>query len=131
MPSRLSLAATLAFGLLAAGCTTPQQRVADKEDLLAAAGFTVRPADTPARQAQLTSLPPHHFVQKDRSGKVIYLYADPLDCACLYIGDQVAYDRYRQEVFQRHLAAQQALAAEINEDPAWSWSAWGPGWWYY
>jgi hypothetical protein len=129
--SPLSLVPVLAIGLFAAGCVSQQQQVANKEDLLSAAGFTVRPADTPQRQAQLASLPPHHFIQKDRNGKIIFLYADPLVCGCLYIGDQPAYDRYRQEVFQRHLADQQALTAEMNENASWDWSPWGPGWWYY
>jgi hypothetical protein len=37
-------------------------QVQQKEGLLAAAGFTLVPANTPQRQASLTSLPPHKFV---------------------------------------------------------------------
>lgn len=119
-----------ALGLLVAGCESPQQKVANKEDLLAAAGFTMRPADTAQRQAQLATLPPNHFVHQDRAGRVVYLYADPLDCNCLYIGDEAAYGRYRQEVLQRNIANQQMIAAEMNQQAAWNWGAWGPGWWY-
>ena len=41
--------AGLIFGV--AGCVSPQQQAAQKEDLLAAAGFQVRVADTPQRLA--------------------------------------------------------------------------------
>ena len=74
---------------------SPQQRVEDKEDLLAAAGFAARPANTPQRQAMLRRLPPDRFVQRARGNQFVYLFADLLVCNCLYIGDQTAYGRYR------------------------------------
>ena len=40
-------------------CQTQQQVVEQREDLLSAAGFIVRPANTPERQAMLHRLPPH------------------------------------------------------------------------
>ena len=122
------LALVAACALLSA-CATPQQIVQNREDLLAAAGFTIRPANTPQRQDLLRTLPPNRFVQRVRGDRVIYLYADPLVCACLYIGDQAAYGRYRQEVFQRRIANDQLLAAQMNQNAAWEWGPWGPGWW--
>ena len=56
-----------------------------------------------------------------------YVYADPLVCACLYVGDQAAYGRYRQEVFQRRLADEQAMTAQMNQS-AWDDGLWGPFW---
>jgi hypothetical protein len=118
--------ALAAAGVLVSACATPQQVVQNREDLLAAAGFTIRPANTPQRQDLLRTLPPNRFVQRVRGDRVLYLYADPLVCACLYIGDQVAYGRYRQEVFQRRIANDQLLAAQMNENAAWQWGPWGP-----
>ena len=115
---------------LLSACVSPQERVQAREDLLAAAGFTVRPANTPARQATLRALPANRFVQRARGDRVVYLYADPLVCNCLYIGDQAAYGRYRQEVLQRQIASDRLLAAEMYSDPGWSWDPWGTGWWY-
>ena len=115
-------------GIISA-CASPQQRVQEHEDLLAAAGFTVLPANTPARQTQLHTLPPHRFVQQARGDRVVYLYADPLVCQGLYIGDQAAYGRYRQEIFQRQIANEQLLAAQMNQQ-AWDWGPWGTGWWW-
>jgi hypothetical protein len=116
------------LGSLVSGCTTKAERVGNKEDLLAAAGFDVMPASTPARQQEIAGLPAHHFLTQLKGDKVIYLYADPLVCNCLYIGSQAAYDKYRSEVFQRQIASEQQIAAEQQRD-AWDWGPWGPGWW--
>jgi len=104
-------------------CAPPVQ---DKEDMLAAAGFTPVPANTPQRQASLASLPPHKFVHQTQGGKVVYTYADPTICDCLYVGDQAAYSRYRQNVFQKNLANEQQMNTVVSPDP--DWSSWGqPG----
>jgi hypothetical protein len=73
--------------------------VQNREDMLAAAGFTLVPANTPQRQAALKALPPRKFVHQVRNNVVIFTYADPTICACLYVGNQAAYDWYRQNVF--------------------------------
>ena len=119
-----------AFGvpLLLTACATQQERVADKEDKLAAAGFVARPADTPARQAMLQKLPPHKFVMRAAGGNYVYLYSDPLVCGCLYVGSSQAYSTYKQMMFQQQLADQQQLTAQMYSDPAWSFGAWGGPW---
>ena len=119
--------AALAACLAVSACATPQQRAEDRENLLAAAGFTVRPANTPERVTSLRTLPANKVVQRIRGGAVRYVYADPLVCACLYVGDQAAYGRYRQEVFQRGLANEQSMTAQMNQMD-WDDGPWGPGW---
>jgi len=110
------------FGI--AGCTTPQQQVAQKEDLLAAAGFQVRVADSQQRIAALKSLPPNKFVTRVKNGQPIYQYADPLVCRCIYFGTQQNWDAYRQEVFQQRLADEAQMTAVMNQE-AWDWGPWG------
>jgi len=124
MPYASFRLAAFAACLAVAACATPQQRAENREDLLAAAGFRVRPANTPARVASLRSLPPNKVVQQTRGGTVSYMYADPLVCACLYVGDQTAYGRYRQEVFQRRLAEEQSMTAQMNQMD-WDYGPWG------
>ena len=119
----------LAACLAAAGCVSEREAVNNQENLLAAAGFTIKPANTPERVRSLTGLPPETVVRRIEGEKVVYLYADPKVCDCLYIGDQAAYGRYQQMLFQRQLARQQQLAAQIYADSAWNWGPWGPGWW--
>jgi hypothetical protein len=110
--------------LAVAGCATPQQQVSQKEDLLAAAGFQVRPADSPHRVAAMRRLPPNKFVMKVVSGNPVYLYADPLDCDCVYFGTQRNWDAYKQEMFAKQLANEAQMTAILNQEE-WDWGPWG------
>lgn len=126
------LAALAGLGLLLAGCATPAQRAESQENLLSAAGFGQRPANTPQRQASLNTLPPDRVVRVVHGDRVNYVFADPLVCNCLYVGDQAAWGRYQQELLQLHVANEQEMAAQMNENAAmnWGWGPWGPGpWW--
>jgi hypothetical protein len=107
-------------------CETQQQRVTEREDNLAAAGLIIRPANTPERQAMLTRLPPHKFVMRQNGDTIHYVYADPLVCGCLYVGTQQAYNQYKANQLQQHLADEQAMSAQEYSDAAWNWSSWGP-----
>jgi hypothetical protein len=111
---------TCAACIAMSACSPVQQ----KEDLLAAAGFTVLPASTPQRQASLATAPPHQFVRRVHNNGFVYTYADPTICDCLYVGNQAAYDRYRQEVFEKNIAKENQTTALIEEG---EWGGWGPG----
>jgi hypothetical protein len=116
------MAAVMVLGV--AGCVSPQQQAAQKEDLLAAAGFQVRPADSPHRVEAMKRLPPNKFVTKVVNGNPVYLYADPLDCNCVYFGNQQNWDAYKQEVFARQIADEQQMTAIMSQD-SWDWGPWG------
>jgi hypothetical protein len=112
-------------GLLAiTGCASQQQLVGQKEDLLAAAGFQVRIADSPHRLAAMRSLPPNKFVTKVVNGQPAYLYADPLVCRCVYFGNQQNWAAYRQEVLAKQLADEAQMTALMYQS-AWDWGPWG------
>jgi len=113
-----------ALALSVAGCASPQEQVAQKEDLLAAAGFQVRPADSPHRAEAMKRLPPNKFVTKVVNGNLVYLYADPLDCGCIYFGTQQNWDAYKQEMFANQLANEQQMTAIMSQD-TWDWGPWG------
>ena len=119
--STLRVLLVVALGSALGACTSQTERIENKEDLLAAAGFDVLPASNPTRQKEITNLPAHHFLTQVKGDKVIYLYADPLVCNCLYIGNQAAYDRYRSEVFQRQIANELQVTAEALDDESWDW----------
>jgi hypothetical protein len=132
--SRTVFAAALAVapvGLLA-GCESTAVAVQHKEASLTALGFLARPADTPARQAMLKKLPPFKFLRRTRGSDVRYIYADPLDCTCLYVGSAKAYAQYRE--LQRLRVAVKEIRADAFADqmaaadydaPCWDWGAWG------
>jgi hypothetical protein len=114
----------LAAVLAAAGCVSEQAQVGQKDNLLAAAGFQARPADSPHRAAAMKRLPPNRFVTKVVNGNPVYLYADPLVCNCLYIGNQQNWAAYRQMVFAKQIADENQMTAIMNQE-AWDWGPWG------
>jgi hypothetical protein len=114
----------ISFGLALAACQTPQQAVQQKENLLAAAGFTLQPANSPGRIAAMKKLPPNKFVRQTSGGAVVYVYADPAGCQCVYFGNQTAWSNYRASVFAKQLADEQQMTAMMNQD-AFDFGPWG------
>jgi hypothetical protein len=124
--ARLPLVGVLLLAGALSGCQTEQQRVEQREDLLSAAGFVVKPANTPERKAMLARLPAHKFVMRQNGDTIHYVYADPLVCGCLYVGTQQAYNQYKANQLAQQLADEQQMSAQMYSDPAWNWNAWGP-----
>ena len=127
LPNLAPALAMLTLSAALAGCVSQQAQVSNQENQLSAAGFDARPANTPERQAMLSRLPPDKFVQRPHGDTVTYVYADPLVCDCLYVGDQQAYGRYQQYVQQKQIANERQLTAQLYSDPSWDWGGWGPG----
>jgi hypothetical protein len=122
----VSTGLALALTLTASACVTA---VENKENMLSAAGFKVKLADTPDKIDGLKALPPHKFVMSNQNGQPVYLYADPTICKCLYYGDQSAYASYQQMAFDQRLADQRQMTAAMLQDASWNyWGVWGP--WY-
>ena len=112
------------------GCAMMRRHEArDTGDLLAAAGFGAKPADTPERAQQLRAMPPLKIVSQSKDGHVVYRYADPYSCDCLYVGDEEAYQQYKRLALQKELAAERLEAAQAEESAALDWGLWGPWWW--
>ena len=119
----ICLLAAVAFMLAVAGCTTPPTQVAQKGDMLAAAGFQVRKADSPHRVDQMKRLPPNQFVTRVRNGQKVYLYSDPSGCNCVYLGMQQNWDAYQQQLAARRMAQEEISTAESQAE--WDFGAWG------
>jgi hypothetical protein len=120
----------LATAIALGGCAAMRLHEArDTGDLLVAAGFTTKPADTPARAQRLHAMPPLKLVSESKDGNVVYRYADPYSCNCLYIGDQQAYAEYKRLALQKRIADERLEAAEAQENAAIDWGLWEPLWW--
>ncbi len=115
----------LALGAALTGCATPAV-VTQKEDILAASGFTAVPANTPERQAQLAALPHHRFVHQVRDGNPVVIYADPSICDCLYMGTPAAFDKYRAAMKARNMEVAEERSANIAKMDWGAWPAMGP-----
>jgi hypothetical protein len=82
---------------LGAGCAVVQRlETREIERMLAAAGFHSYPADTPERKEDLRSMPPHRIVRRITDSNVVYTYADPDDCRCVYVGGDKEYSEYER-----------------------------------
>ncbi len=123
MVKALALSGVLALTGALAGCQTAA--VQNKENLLTAAGFTPQPANTPQRQAAMKKFPPNKFVQQAKGSQIVYVYADPIVCQCVYFGNQAAYAQYRSMVFQQNLADEQQMTAMMAQN-AFDFDPWGP-----
>lgn len=121
----------LAMAALIAGCTAIERDDAqDTEQQLAAAGFDIKLADSPARRDHLETLPQHRLVRFDRDGRPYYVFADSDWCKCMYVGNQADYDAYQRLTAQEEVAEEQEEAAAMTADADMEWDLWGP-WPYY
>ncbi len=107
-------------------CQSTRQATMHVEGTLAAAGFTVRPANTPEREAVLDTLPPGRLAWFQHGDTINYVYADPLVCKCLYVGTQDAYETWRSTAQPRSLTQERPVAARAYPSAAWNWGTWGP-----
>ncbi len=120
----------LAVAILLGGCAAIQRDEAkQRESVLTAAGFQMKLADTPDRIAHLQTLRPFKIVPHMKDGKLLYVYADPKSCKCIFVGDENAYRRYQSLALQQQLTQEQMMTAQMNEDAAMNWGLWGPFWW--
>ena len=110
---------------LFAGCATVHKNQArGTEDLLVAAGFTKRVATTPEGQAKLNALQPLKMVRGIRNGEVIYVYPDPYNCKCAYVGGEQQYAEYKRLVMQRQVGEQDAETLEWFDKPTMDPESW-------
>jgi len=127
---RIATAMGISLCFLLGACDTLPSRVSSQENLLVTAGFTARPANTPEREAELKSLPMNRFLTRTKDNQVNYLYADPVVCNCLYVGNSMAYAAYQHAVVERRIADERRLTDEMYPAPwsweGWSWGPWGP-----
>jgi len=102
----------VATAIVAGGCATLRRVEArDTGELLMSAGFKAQPADTPEQTQRLHAMPPLKLVSQPEDGGIVYRYADPFSCDCLYVGDEQSYAEYRCLAAQRE-TADERLAAE-------------------
>ena len=125
---RLLLVLATAFAV--GGCAAMRRHEArDTGNLLVAAGFRSKLADTPEREQRLRALPPLKMVSQSKDGHLVYRYADPYSCDCLYVGDEQAYAEYKRLALKKQVAEERLEAAEAEESAAMDWGLWGPWWW--
>jgi len=64
------------------------------------------------------------LLSQSKNGHVVYRYADPYSCNCLFIGDEHAYREYRQLALSKELAEARLEGEEAADNM--DWGLWGP-----
>jgi uncharacterized protein YdbL (DUF1318 family) len=116
--------------VVTSGCAAMRRSDVDtQEQLLSAAGFQMKLADTPDKLKHLQELTSQKLVPHTRDGKLYYVYADPEFCKCMFVGNEPAYQKYQDLALKQKLSQERLNAAAMNENAAMNWGMWGPYWW--
>ncbi|MEJ2070610.1 MAG: hypothetical protein P8X65_13225 [Syntrophobacterales bacterium] len=118
----VSLAMIVAAALSLSSCGGMQAQ--SKENLLSAAGFQMRLADTPAKQTQLQAMTQRKLMPHQKKGQMYYTFANSKS-GRLYIGNAQNYQRYQELAAQQKVAREDYMAAEMEEQEAMDWDMWG------
>jgi hypothetical protein len=105
-----------AVTLVFVGCTiAPKATTAQMEDMLVAAGFEIKAADTPEKIEKLKALPQGKFIRQEVDGKLHYLYVDASHCQCLFKGTEKEYLAYKQLARERKMEYKEDLYEQQGE----------------
>ena len=127
-PCVTKLFGAIAISSLLSSCSMMQaQQIQDKEQLLTAAGFKMKPADTPEKLAHLKSLPQDKITPNEKDGVVYYIYADVDNCQCFYWGLDQSYQNFMLLQEQKNIADEDRMSAEINYQGNMNWNMMGYG----
>ena len=112
------LLALTAVAMMFAGCASQgTMTAADQTQIdLGSCGFTWKIADTPEKLKKLESLPQRQILRREKDGKVYYIYADARDCKCIYVGDEKAYQQYKQFVYEKKLEKPEYIGPWQSDD---------------
>jgi hypothetical protein len=104
----------LGFSFMSAGCAAMKRKeAAGTEDILIAAGFTSKVPGTPEAWARFENLKPLKLIQTKKDGEVIYVYPDPYNCKCAYVGNEKQYAEYKRLALQKKIAEENLQAARM------------------
>ena len=117
----------LAVAIAMVGCaSTTQTSTQNKESMLVASGFKTVTPKTAAQKQKLQNLPPGKVTMVQKKGKTYYIFPDPAQNQA-YVGGPKEYQEYQQLRAEKKLANENLETAEMYQDAAMSWGAWG-GW---
>src|ERR1700758_195505 len=120
-----NMVGVIALLALALGCSTTSS-TQNKESMLVASGFKVITPKTAAQQQKLQQLPPGHVAMINRNGRTYYIFPDAAHNQA-YVGGPKEYQGYQQLRAANNLAKENLETAEMYQDAAMQWGAWG-GW---
>jgi hypothetical protein len=98
------------------GCAAVNKaRASRAEDLLSAAGFVPKQPVTPEDLSRLEKAEPLKLVRTTRDGKTLYVYPDPYNCKCVFVGSEKEYQEYRRLVEKKRLQDESIQVQQMQD----------------
>jgi len=117
----------MGLAFVTAGCAAIQKSEAKStEQLLSAAGFHMKLANTPEQLANIQAMKQRTILTHQKDGQPRYVYTDALACKCVYVGNEAAYQEFQKLQVQQNIADENLMTAQMNQDVALDWDVWGP-----
>jgi hypothetical protein len=108
-----------------AGCAgKPVNKVLQAEEALAAAGFQLKMADTPAKLERIGRIPQKKVVRAMIKDRDVYLWADAAGCRCYYSGTPQNYQKLLHNQQEAQAERRTYWYEAQHDDPLW----FEPGW---
>ena len=124
---RIRILVILAPGLIMAlaGCGgAPVNKTFKAEEVLAAAGFQLKMADTPAKLDRIRRMPQKQVVRGMIKDREVYIWADGEGCLCYYTGTRQNYEQLRQNQWEEKADRRVNLYNAQHDDPLWHSYGW-------
>ena len=119
---RIGIPVILAPGLfmVLAGCAgAPVNKTFKAEEALAAAGFQLKMADTPAKLDRIRRMPQKQVVRGMIKDREVYFWADAAGCRCYYKGTHQNYEQLRDNQREEKADRRINLYNAQHDDPLW------------
>jgi len=120
----LLILATSLFTALAGCGGKPVNKTFQAEEVLAAAGFQLKMADTQAKINRISSIPQKRVVRAMVGKREVYLWADAEGCRCYYSGTPRNYKQLLENRWEQKTDKRADWYQAQHDDPLW----FAPGW---
>ena len=124
---RIRILLILAPGLFMAlsGCAGKHvNKTLQAEEALAAAGFQLKMADTPAKIERISGIPQKQVVRAMIKDREVYLWADAAGCRCYYKGTRQNYEQLLQNRWEVQTDRRTNWYLAQHDDPLWLSPSW-------
>jgi len=124
---RIGILVIMAPGLFMAhaGCAgAPVNKTLQAEEALAAAGFQLKMADTPAKIERISRIPQKQVVWAMIKDREVYLWADAAGCRCFYSGTRQNYKQLLRNQWEEKAERRTDWYQAQDDDPLWLSHGW-------
>jgi hypothetical protein len=126
LAAKRSVAVLTATLVVLSGCAAVQRQSShDAAGLLKSAGFIANATPDAEKEFDVGALPAQQLVARNAAGNTVYLFSDPYECRCVYVGGAKEYaelQRLRAQRIADHEKAVQQTQAESDSRLGGAWN---------